>query len=388
LSSISIEKRMKILPTTQPVHKPDFLLHIQKKAESLPPLSVGEVVDAEVVEGSRAGKAVILLKGSAIIADTELPLTKGERVAVRVARLHPGVVLRTVHGGILEKAGVVDYLRVYRSNPKALSNLLMEGVDRFSPEKLGDLADRLGKEDAKNIQKIFKSLIFSRETLKNPLFFKEYVHRLGYLMEHTLGKALKRIGGRRGHLGDALDTLKGGLIKVSDRLQPLLRAGDLPAAERLDRFVRSSLQTIESHQVINYLFQEYEGKYLFQIPLLFPDSRGLAEIFVEFKDRDSPGGGRRGGKSVLFLLHMDALGDVVVEAKVEAEKIRCVLKCRDQRICGFMRPLLGELGERLVALGYDIEHLECVTQKDIPKIQDQYREFENFFALEGVDLLA
>lgn len=379
---------MKILPTTPPPRKPDFLLHIQKKAESLPPLSVGEVVDAEVMEDSRAGKAVILLKGSTIIADTELPLTKGERVAVRVARLHPGVVLRTVHGGILEEAGVIDYLRAYRSNPKALSTLLMEGVDRFSPEKLGDLAAHLGKEDAKDIQNIFKSLIYSRESLKNPLFFKEYVHRLGYLMEHTLEKALKKIGGRRGHLTDALDTLKGRLTQVSDRLQPLLKTGDLPAAERLDGFVRSSLQTIDSHQVINYLFQEYEGKYLFQVPLLFADSRGMAEIFVKFGDRDSPGGGRRGGKSVLFLLHMDALGDVVAEARIAAGKIRCVLKCEDQQICGFMRPLLGELGERLAALGYEVEHLECVIQRNVPKMQDEYREFESLFSLEGVDLLA
>ncbi len=379
---------MKILPTAPVPRKSDYLLHIQKKAESLPPLSVGEVVEAEIMEGSRSGKALVLLKNSTIMVDSDLPLTKGEKVAVRVAQLHPDVILRIIHGGISEKARVIDYLRLYRSNPKALSDFLMEGVDRFSPEKLGALAAHLGKEDAKDIQNVLKSLIFSRETLKNPLFFKEYIHTLGYLMENKLGEALKRRPGRTAHLRDGLHNLKGLLTKVSGRLAPLVATGDLPTAERLSGFVRSSLQVIDSHQVINYLFQEYEGKYMFQIPLLFPGSRGMAEIFVKFKDRDSQGRGRRGGKSVLFLLHMDALGDITAEAKIETGKIRCVLKCKGKEICGFMRPFLGELGEKLVALGYDIECLECVTERDVSKIRDEYREFQNLFALEGVDLLA
>ncbi|MBW2673296.1 MAG: hypothetical protein JRD89_07790 [Deltaproteobacteria bacterium] len=379
---------MKILPAAPVPLKSESLLHIQKKAEFLPPLSAGEVVEAEVIESSRSGKALILLKGNTIMADTKLPFTKGDRIAVRVAQLHPGVILRTVHGGISERAGVIDFLRLYRSNPKALSHLLMEGATRFSPEKLGELAAHLGKEDAKDIQDIFKSLIFSRESLKNPLFFKEYIHRLGYLMENKLGEALKRRPGRTVHLRDALHTLKGLLTKVSGRLAPLMKTGDLPAAESLAGFVRSSLQAIDSHQVINYLFQEYEGKYMFQVPLLFPGSRGMAEIFVKFGDRDSQGRGRSGEKSVLFLLHMDALGDIVAEAKIQTGKIRCVLKCRDKEICNFMKPSLGELGKRLAALGYDIECLECVTQRDAPGTQDEYGEFESLFTMEGVDLLA
>ena len=380
---------MKLLPNAPLPHKSDYLLHIQKKAETLPPLSVGEVVEAEVIEGSRHGKAVILLKNSKIMADSDLPLTKGEKVPVRVAQLQPGVVLRIIHGGIAQKAKVVEYLRLYRSNPKALSDLLIEGTSRFSPETLGDLTVHLGRDDAKDIQNVLRSLIFSGETLKNPLFFKEYIHTLGYLMENKLGAALKRrSSGRSAHPGDALHTLKGLLTRISDRLQPLIRRGDLPTAERLAGFVRSSLEVIDSHQVINYLFQEYEGKYMFQVPLLFPDSRGMAEIFVKFGDQSSQGRGRSGGKSVLFLLHMDALGDIVAEAKIERGKVRCVLKCRDNEVRGFIRPLLGGLGERLAGLGYDIEYLECVTQGYASRVEDEYREFQNLFALEGVDLLA
>jgi len=376
---------MKILTPTIALHKSNYLLQIQKKAESLPPLSVGEVVEAEVVESTRHGKALLLLKNSQVVVSSELLLKKGEKVAVRVAQLHPGVVLRIVQNEISQKSRLMDYLRFYRSNPKALLEFFTDGIDRFSPEKLGELAGRLEKEDVRNIQNILKSLIFSGESLKNPLFFRDYVYKLGYLLETELGEALK---GRSGGTTNAPQTLKELLLRVSGRLQLLMESENLPAAEKLLVFVRSSLQTMESHQAVNCLFQEYEGKYMFQIPLLFPEDMGLAEIFVKFGDRDSKSKGRRGEKSVLFLLNMDVLGDIVVEAKVKTKKIGCVLKCGNENVCDFIRPFLEELGDRLMALGYEIDYLKCVTEKDNLKIKSEHREFQNLFALDGVDILA
>jgi hypothetical protein len=49
---------------------------------------------------------------------------------------------------------------------------------------------------------------------------------------------------------------------------------------------------------------------------------------------------------------------------------------------------LEELGEKLTALGYDIDYLTCVTEKDDLKIKDEYRDVQNLFSLEGVDILA
>jgi len=339
----------------------------------LPPLSVGEVVEAEIVETPRYGKALISLKNSMVVADSGLLLKKGEKIAVRVMQLHPGVVLRIVANEISQNSRLMDCLRFYRSNPKALFEFFRDGIDRFSPENLGDLAAHLGKKNVKNIQGILKSLIFSRESLKNPLFFRDYVRRFGYSMENVR---------------DASQNLKQLLIRMSGRLQPLVKTGNLPAAEKLAGFIRSSLQTIDSHRVINYLFQEYDSKYMFQVPLLFPENMGLAKIFIKLGDRDSKDKGRRNEKNVLFLLNMDVLGDVVVQAKIKTKKISCVLKCKDENICNFIRLFLEELGEKLTALGYDIDYLTCVTDKDDLKTRAESSEFQNLFALESVDILA
>lgn len=363
---------MKILPPTITSHKSNYLLQIQKKAGFLPPLSVGEVVEAKIIETTRYGKTLILLKNSMVMADSELPLKKGEKIAVRVMQLHPGVILRTVQNAISQNSGLIDCLRFYRSNPKALFEFFIKVVDRFSPENIRELAAHLGKEDVKNIQNILKSLIFSKESLKTPLFFRDYVRKFGYSV---------------GSVKNAPQNLKELLIRMSGRLHLLMETRNFPAVEKLAGFIHSSLQTINSHQVINYLFQEHEGKYMFQVPLLFPENMGLAKIFVKFGDRDSKGKGRRGEKNVLFLLNMDVLGDIIVEAKIKAKKISCVLKCEDENICNFIRLFLEELGEKLTALGYDIDYLTCVTEKDNLKTEVEYREFQNLLSMESVDIL-
>ncbi len=378
---------MKILPPAIISHKLNSLLQVQKKAEFLPPLSVGEVVDAKILENSRYGKNLILLKNYRVMANSELVLRKGEKIAVRVEQLHPKVILHIVQNKISQNSRVVDCLRFYRSNPKALLEFVTEGIDRFSLKNLGELATYLGEKDVKNIQSILKSLIFSRESLKNPLFLRDFVHKFGYLMENGLGEALKRKSDRTINIRNVSQNLKGILIRLSGRLQTLMETRNLPAAEKLAGFISSSLKTIDSHQVINYMFQENEGKYMFQIPLLFPENLGLAEIFVKFRDQNSKGKGSQGDKRVLFLLNMDVLGDIVVDAKIEAKKIDCVLKCEDENVCDFIRPFLVELGERLMALGYGIDCLKCVTEKDNLKIKSE-REFQNLFSLESIDIIA
>ena len=127
---------------------------------------------------------------------------------------------------------------------------------------------------------------------------------------------------------------------------------------------------------------------MFQIPLMFPENMGLAEIFVKFGDHSSKGKGRKNEKNVLFLLNMDVMGDIIVEAKIETKKISCVLKCKDENVCDFIRLFLEELGEKLTASGYEIDYLTCVKDKDNLKVKTEYREFRKLFSMGSLDILA
>lgn len=359
-------------------------LTIPVKTDSLPPLFVGEVADAEVLNNLRGGKVSILLKHSTVTADSAVPLEKGDRIAVEVARLHPRVILRIVHSGIPEKSAALrEYIQLYQANPRSLFTCLVKGYDLFRPGGLGELEAYLGKDDVRYVQNTLQTLIYPGEGSRGGTFLKDYLTTLGYLIEHgPAGEQRKRMGGTAdGKL--AAHTMKGILTKLSGRLQWLMDTEKLPGAERLSRFVSSSSTAIDVHQVINYLFQEYEGKYMFQIPMRFPENMGLAEIFVKFERHR----GRQGDKRILFLLNMDVLGDVTVEAVVRQNRIGCEFTCRDSTVSDFVGLYLGELGEGLAALGYDIEYMRCVVEKDTVVTREEYDGVAHLFSRQGVDIV-
>ncbi len=89
---------------------------------------------------------------------------------------------------------------------------------------------------------------------------------------------MKNGPGRALSVENAGQNLKALFLKLSDSFQTQSVGKNFPVPEKLSAFLRAALTAIEAHQGINYLLQEQEGKYMFQIPLLFPENMGMAEI--------------------------------------------------------------------------------------------------------------
>lgn len=378
---------MKIPSPTITSNRFNCALKVQDKLRGLPPLSVGEVAEAEILENSRSGNAPILLKNKRNRVYCKLPLRKGEKITVRVIQLHPKLILRIVPDEIPRNSKLMDHLDFVRSNPKMLSTLLIEADAIFNSDNLGKLEVFIGKDDIRHIQDMVKSLIFSRESVKNPLFFREFVHKFGYLFERESGWSLKNRPWRALSAKNSGQNLKALLLKISDGFQVQAAGENFPAQEKLSAFVRSALTTIEAHQGLNYLLQEQEGKYMFQIPLLFPENIGLAEIFVKFNEQESTGRRRRGKQSVLICLDMDALGRIVVETVIEKKKMGCTLKCKDRNVADFIIPFLAKLGQKLEDLGYKLDHLKCRVEENGLQSKREFYELQTLFASDRVDFL-
>jgi hypothetical protein len=363
------------------------VLHLQNKIESLPPLNVGEVVEAEIVERQGERTFLISLKNRSISADSELPLRVGERRSVLVQQLSPRVILRVLQYEKSENIKFADFVKHISANPQALLDIFVEGRGRFSQENLGELAALLGKEDIETLQKFFQSMTMSKGSL-NDGFFKDYIYNLGYLMEKELAEALEKKFGRAKNIVRASDSIKGLLSRMSDKMDMLTMNARHHGAERLSQFINSSLKTIEAHQVVNVLLQENENEYMFQIPVLLPEQLGLAEIYVKLDDADSNRSDGKKQQKVLFLLNMDALGDIVVEATIDMKRMGCVVRCGREEIRAFIVPFLQQLEEKLTASGYVVDHLKCVTERDIPMIKKvAHEKVDNLYDNEKVDVV-
>jgi len=364
----------------------NHLLHLQNKINSLPPLSVGEIVEAEIVERQGERTFLISFKNRSVSADSEIPLRVGEKRSVRVEQLSPRILLRVLQNEKSESLKFADFVKYIGTNPKALLDLFVEGNVRFNPENLGELATLLGKEDIATLQKLIQSMTLSKGSLHDG-FFKDYIYNLGYLMEKELTEVLEKKFGRAKNMARVSDNIKGLFSKISNKVDVLLNSRH-PGAEKLSQFINASLKTIEAHQVVNVLLQENENEYMFQVPVLLPEQLGLAEIYVKFDDMDSNSGERKKQQKVLFLLDMDALGDIVVEATIDTNRMGCIVRCSREEVRAFIIPFLRELEEKLVALGYDIDHLKCVTETDVSTIKTVARErVDNLYDQGGVDVV-
>ncbi|MDD5724121.1 MAG: hypothetical protein PHY29_10360, partial [Syntrophales bacterium] len=271
--------------------------------------------------------------------------------------------------------------RPLNPDSKNFLNIFMNGGREFSRASLGDLLSYLGKQDPEDIRSTIRSLIFSEQSTQNPLFLKEYVHRIGYLMEATSKKLLEK---KPGSNKSDVKSLKALLLKISGKLDLLERSRNVPGMEKITRFVRSSLSAIESQQVTNCLLQSSDDTYSFQIPLLFPGKLGMAEIVIGPDAEDSASRGKGKRRKVCFLLRMDALGDIVVETGIAQKEIECVVKCRNEDVCAFIEPSLKELEGALTVLGYRVVSLACVLEQE--ETERERRTFRCLSDREIIDL--
>ncbi|MCG6535760.1 MAG: hypothetical protein L7F78_13940, partial [Syntrophales bacterium LBB04] len=102
---------------------------MQKAAEIpkptlIPSLMSGERLNVLVLGDSRNGKTLLQIKDSTLLAESPLPLQSGETLTVQVDQLHPVLVLRTINAADNETSITNQFLKVYRSNPDALKEMI------------------------------------------------------------------------------------------------------------------------------------------------------------------------------------------------------------------------------------------------------------------------
>jgi hypothetical protein len=362
-----------------------------KNSIPFPGISIGEILEAGVIEKMGDQKMLITLKGVRMQADSEVHLNAGDKIQVKVETLHPQLILRIIEGGYSEESNLADYLRLHRSNPEALSHMMTEAMRQFNSADLGKLLRYLPGADFQKIFTILKSLLYSAET-KGTNFLRDYLSRLGLTMESRLRKVVEQRSGI-GNSDLQAENLKGLLTELSSDLHNLLMNKDSfdgeekIALDSLSKYVDSSIKTIESHQIINFILQEAENKYLFQIPIVFPDGVRKGDIFVEY-DRNGREKGEKSQYRVIFFLSMDVLGDMIIDAELKGDKIDCVVKCADQNVCDFISASLVELRESLLSLGCKIDTVKCVAGGDLAKEKLDYYQDRVLYNSEVIDLFA
>lgn len=369
-------------PITSPTS--ENRLQIQQDARPLPQVSVGQLLEARILGRLDGERLLVGIQDRSLVARTAIPLQAGENIRVRVEGLNPLLTLVLLERTAGESSRTTEALQSMRAEPLALAKSLAGLVEAIDPENPGTPRTLPAKGEAGRLLEVIRSLILPKNTVENPLWIRDCLQSLGLFLESDVRKELQK-GPSTGFQGRAV-SLKEILLNLVETLRRQSDGeGGKGLAQKLSLF-EGALKNIENLQVLNVLLQEQEGKFLFQVPFLLSGRLTTADIFV-YVDQENQR--RKKGSEdyrVVFAMHMDALGDIMIQARLKGKRLGCLVECGSDEIRGFIGPSLTSLAERLEALGFQTGEMICTVKKDLGEAREEF--FQRELSLSALDLFA
>ena len=281
----------------------------------------------------------------------------------------------------------------WRTNPEALLQVIDKVAGFAKLLETLDLPQAITKSDVEKLIKLFDNIIFSPRTKNNPLFLKDFVSRIGLLLESSLKQLAYDFS--KGRIEKPLeDNLKALLLKLSSAVGDVLRENpklDIEIMAKLaniSAFTDEALKAIEVKQVINSVFQDSDNGLVLQVPVALVDGFRLADIFIAPERKDEQGKIKFSSCSVAVFLDLDILGKIAVNANVREGGINCIIKCEREEIKDLISNNLDELKKALVRTGYRVGYIDCVQEEGLMHEREEFLAGQSFFADQLVNFFA
>lgn len=357
--------------------------------QGFPNLKVGDRLEAQVARKLGEGKVLVFLNGAPVEADSTTPLQIGQKINVQVESLKPQILLRLVTTDAAGEQGkIADYLKAFRSDPYAFFGLFKEGGTLFNADNLKALSNSLLRSQSQSLGQIIRTLIFSTETVGNPLFIRDFVSHSGLLLERTLGRSLKTgapVGG---------DNLKGALIRLGMGIREWLATRpDIPEEEfktlvRLAEYTDRSVHTLETQQVLNVLSRDQDNRFMVQIPFAFPQSLTMQDIFIEFGGSQRAEKGEGSPFRIIFFLNLDVLGEMMIDVGIRGQELTADLSCQSVDAMSLVSLSLEKLKENLDSLGFRVVRMACDVRDDIGPTKNDYVRNSSWYEGDAINFFA
>ncbi len=349
-----------------------------KTASAVLPLAIGEMAEAVVNEKDGDNRYLLTIKNRLLSAFSNIPLSRGEKLAVRVDQLHPQVKLSIVQPEDSSSAMINRYTSYSRANPDAMKEIFLQGMELFND---GDMLPSLPKavrEIGGKLSVLLNALIFSKNSGKEPVQtpLKGYLADIGVTLESALRQALE---GKSDVKNVRQDSLKALLQKFGDLLKIEQEKENSPETvknlAKLVEFSEKAVKTIEGQQIINIQTGGREGNVFLQVPVALPNDVRVADLFINTEEEDGGGAGEGRRYNVSMFLDLDALGEMMAEASLFGNKLRCTLKFSDPATADFVSVFTGDLEKNIRQIGFGDVSLSCVHSDAIGRAKNEcYRE--------------
>ncbi len=352
---------------------------------------LGETLSVTVLEKSAGNKYTLALKNMQIPATSSVPLSVGEKLIVKVESLQPQITLNiVVNKNSTGDAQINENLRQWRVNPESLLHVINKVAEFAKLLQTANLPAAISQSHGDKLIKLFDDIILSPRTKNNPLFLKEFVSKLGLLLENSLRQLVASAS--QGKIDKPLEgNLKALLLKLSAAVSEVLRENpklDIELAAKLTNisaFTGEALKAIEVKQVLNSVFQLSDNGLVLQVPVAVADGFRLACILITPEDKNGQGQTKFSSCAVTIFLDLDLLGKIAVNANIREGGVSCVIKCEREEVRDLITNNLDELKDSLSGTGYRVDYIDCVQEDGLMDEQEEFLARQSFFAADLVN---
>lgn len=346
-------------------------------------------ITAKVLANLGDRQALVLLRGNPVLVKTSGILEEGSEIQVNMTRQGRSSGVKLVSTNSLKGDPILV----------KLSGNLMIGHKPIS-EWMGTIWDALRLADRRIQDVILKIVPLDEKT--NPFFIPTLDKQKGglppdriksLLLDRGLNyesKIVKWASGPESHLQEKAAFYLNDTKGLAFALQKMLRALNIGQPKLQSEVlsllakIQEGFQRIEQQQFFNAVAQRDEDFLTLPFPVEFQKERTTVRIMLGKKAKGRKKGKEKEKRDVVFLLELQALGKVRIDALLRSKSISIKIGITDEDLVSFVKPFLPELKERLGISGFQVQSLDCLP---IENLDDQEPFFQGISPHDEIALI-
>ncbi|NDY70937.1 hypothetical protein DO021_05405 [Desulfobacter hydrogenophilus] len=335
-------------------------------------LKPGRIVNAKVLDVTAPNRVQLLVGGQKLTVSTQLPLTLGMDIPMKVVRSQDGIVLkpffttppsptstdtaRPAMNTESPTASVPTTLPNSNAVNGTEKSLQTASFQSFSPAKIFQGLDALSQVREPVLNDILMGLSLKSD-VRDDQFLPKIIENMGLSFEKKLANGLENALDKK-TVAHVIKHLAGQDLKAASLSLAGMESDPNKAtvlkhiSDALDNFAQLNVKSGDSGQSQDGI------RFLLPFPVWREDGFDFGQLMV---DMGKTGTTKTEKKilSVSFLLNMTALGPLRADFSILDKTITGRFLLENQEICNYLTPKVSELRQRLSGIGYQAGNIDC-----------------------------
>lgn len=287
--------------------------------------------------------ALLLIKGRQVNVKSQVPLTNGSTITLKVKSLSPVPVLKMLGEKITDGKAL---------NIPVILSALKENIWKLAMDVI--LHSNQGDKDLTRLLHLIEEAVISESKNPTPELLKLLVSKAGYSLESKLKKAILENNVSKAYLNQLVENdLKGMLLKIIGKNKD--NNGTL----------KRCLSSIENFQILNKDGLKGSGKIFIPIPVQFSDGVfNIGQLLIEqvpwreyFTGEEAPDDEE--AYKTTFYLNLSRLGPVRSEVMICRKHVKGIILVEKRKAQKIIKEQIPFFIETLSSRGFDVNCIEC-----------------------------